>query len=255
MVLSHNTELEKSRLSNNYLGTIGIIKIAKGLQNVKKLTEFNINNNGVGEQAAEYNAGALSHNINLQKLYLDNFKVVGIIEITRALQNTSTLTDFSISSNKIGKAAADDIAAVLLHNTNLQELQIHDNSLKTAGIIKITKALQDISTLTVFNISKNSVGDKAADDIAAVLSHNTKLQNLCLDNNHFKAAGMIEIVKGLQNISTLTVFGISNNYVGDKATDDIAMVLYHNTNLQKLYLDKKNFKTGGMIKIAKANVP
>ena len=50
----------------------------------------------------------------------------------------------------------------------------------------------------VFNISSNYIGDKAVDDIAAVLSRNTKLQKLCLDNNRFKTAGMIEIVKGLQ---------------------------------------------------------
>ena len=36
------------------------------------LVEFNNSNNGVGEPAADYNATALYHNINPQKLYLDN---------------------------------------------------------------------------------------------------------------------------------------------------------------------------------------
>ena len=48
------------------------------------------------------------------------------------------------------------------------------------------------------------------------------------------------------------MFGISNNYVSDKAADDIAMVLSHNANLQKLYLDNNKLKTVGMIKIVKA---
>ena len=101
-------------------------------------------------------------------------------------------------------------------------MHLQNNNLGTAGIIKITKVLKDISTLTVFNISSNCIGDKAVGDIAALLPHNTKLQKLCLDNNHFKTAGMIEIVKTLQNISTLTLFGINSNYVSDIAVDDIA---------------------------------
>ena len=43
-------------------------------------------------------------------------------------------------------------------------------------MIKIAKALQNISTLTAFRIDSNNVGEEAADDIATVLSNNTQLQ-------------------------------------------------------------------------------
>ena len=52
----------------------------------------------------------------------------------------------------------------------------------------------------------------------------------------------------------MTVFGISNNSVGEfeEAADDIALALSCNAKLQKLHFGSNNFKTMGMIKIAKA---
>ena len=70
-------------------------------------------------------------------------------------------------------------------------------------MIKIAKALQNISTLTKFSIYNNNVGEEAADDIATVLSHNTQLQVINFNSNSFNTVGMIKIAKGLQNISTL----------------------------------------------------
>ena len=81
-------------------------------------------------------------------------------------------------------------------------------------MIKIAKALQNILTLTSFIISDNKVGEEASDDIAKVLSHNAKLEELNFSNNQFKAVGMIKITKALQNIITLTVFNISSNTQG-----------------------------------------
>ena len=252
-VLSHSTNLQELFLHTNNFKTVGVIKIAKALRNVSTLTAFSIGNNDVDQEAAKDIATVLSHNTKLRTLHLrdNSFKAIGMIKIAKALQNVSTLRWFSISSNYVDEKAADDIATALSHNTELQELYLNNNSFKTIGIIKITKDLQDVTTLTVFNISSLNVGEGAAADIATVLFHNTKLQKLHLQNNNLNTVGMIEILKALQNISTLIVLNISNNNVGEEAADDIATVLSHNTNLQKLCLHSNNFKTVGMIKIAK----
>ena len=254
IVLSHNTKLQRVGLGGNNFKTVGMIKIVKSLQNISTLNSFNIRDNNAGEEAADDIATVLSHNTKLQGIDLggNNFKTVGMIKTVKALQNMSTLIRFGIGNNSVGEEAADDIATVLSRNTKLQELYLHDNNFKTVGMIKIVKALQNISTLIRFDIRNNSVGEEAADDIATVLSHNTKLQGVDLDGNNFKTVGMIKIVKALQNISTLIGFGIGNNNVGEEAADDIATVLSHNTKLQKLYLHDNNFKTVGMMKIVKA---
>ena len=78
----------------------------------------------------------------------------------------------------MGDKAADDIAAVLSHNTDLQYLILTGNSITILGAIKIARALQSTLTLLTLDISNNNTSSEAADDIAVVLSHNTMLQNL-----------------------------------------------------------------------------
>ena len=87
--------------------------------------------------------------------------------------------------NHITDLAADDIATVLSHNTQLQEFGVGKNNLRSAGAIKIAKALQNISTLTTLYINDNQITDEAAlaDDIATAVSCNKKLQELDISNN------------------------------------------------------------------------
>ncbi|XP_065918394.1 NACHT, LRR and PYD domains-containing protein 12-like isoform X2 [Dysidea avara] len=250
-VLSHNTKLQKLGLAGNSLQTEGAIKISRGLQNTSTLIVLHISNNNIGVEAADDIATVLSHNTKLQELHLagNNLQTEGAIKISRGLQNTSTLTVLYISNNNIGVEAADDIATVLSHNTKLQTIEL-GNNLLAAGGIKISRGLQNTSTLTVLYISNNNIGVEAADDIATVLSHNTKLQTIELGNN-LLAAGGIKIFKSLQFTSTLTSFGISDNNIGVEAADDIATVLSHNTKLQQLYLAGNNLQTEGAIKISR----
>ena len=253
-VLSKMTRLQELYLYNNNLGTAGMIKIAKALQDTSTLKVFSIGGNRIDEGAADDVAMILSNNAKLKEIYLhnNNFKTGGIIKIAKALENTSALTAFSIGDNNVGEGAADDIAAVLSHNFRLKEIYLHNNNFKTAGIMKIVKSLQNISGLTAFSIGDNSVGEEAADDIAAVLSHNTKLQQLHLHNNNFRTVGIIKIVKALQNIATLTVLSIGDNDIGEEAADDIATILSQNTKLQEVHLHNNSFKTAGVIKITEA---
>jgi len=61
-----------------------------------------------------------------------------------------------INSSNITKTAADDIAAVVLSNSKLQVLNLGDNNLQTAGVIKIAKVLQSVSSLTDFYLDKTA---------------------------------------------------------------------------------------------------
>ena len=122
------------------------------------------------------------------------------MKIAKGLQNTSSLTILNITNNNISEEAADDMAAVLSHNTKLQELYVGENNLQASGAMKIAKGLQNTSSLTILNISNN---EEAVDDIAAVLSHNNKLVTLELGNNYLGTLGVKKIVKALQKTTSL----------------------------------------------------
>ena len=102
-----------------------------------------------------------------------------------------------ISKNGITNNAASTISALISCNTQLQELDISDNCLQLTGITTVLIGLQGISTLTKLSISKNDIAEKAASNIAALISYNTKLQELDISDNHIQLTGVPIISKAL----------------------------------------------------------
>ena len=202
------------------------------------------------QMAVDYLAAVMCHNVHSKSSYLQ--AIPGFCtNVKYTLQKIyNDMETIILSGNNINEEAAGDIAAVLSHNTKLQELYLGGNNLQAAGAIKIVEALQNATNLVELNLNNNKINDEAADDIAAFLSHNTKLQKLYLSGNNFETAGAIKIAKGLQNATNLSILHLNNNNIGEEAADDIAAVLSHNIKLQKLYLGGNNLQAAGAIKIA-----
>ena len=259
--LSCNTQLQELDISKNYLQSTGAITIAKALQSSHILKKLFISNNNITEEAADDIAAVICSNTQLQDFDIseNNLQSTGAIKIARALQSISTLNKLCISNNHITGKAADDIATAVSCNTELQELDISNNCFQADGIIKITKALHhDISdngissTLIKLYISNNKITDKAAYDIAAAISSNTRLQELDISDNDLRATGAVTISKALQKISTLTKLYISKNSITDKAADAIAVAISCNTQLQELDISDNRLRTVGTIIISQA---
>ena len=241
-VLSLNTKLKKLFIYENNLQSLGAMKIAKGLQNTSSLTTLVISNNNINEEAADDIATVLSHNINLKILVLGNnyFGTVGFKKILKALQSILCLTTLSIVKSNISEEAADDIATMLCKNDKLKILNLYANDLGTVGIKIIMQGLQNTLYLTTLNIGCNNITEEAADDIAAVLCRNNKLEVLDLSSNNLGTVGIRKIMKGLQSTSCLTALNIGCNKISEEAADDIAAVLCRNNELEILDLSSNN---------------
>ena len=252
-VISCSTQLQELDISGNELQTTGIIKILKALQNTSTLTKLINSKNCITDKAADEIAAVISCNSQLQELDIsdNNLQATGTIAILKALQHISTLTKLYIHKNNINYKAAD-IAAVISCNTQLQKLDISDSNLQPTDGIKVLTALQNISTLTKLFIGNNYITNRAADNIAAVISCNTHLEKLDISSNHLQTTGIITILKALQNISTLRNLYIGKNDITDIAADDIAAVISCNMKLKELDISDNNLQTTGAITISKA---
>ena len=159
--------------------------------------------------------------------------------------------------NNITYKAANDIAAAISCNIELQEFDINTNKLQAAGTIKIAKALQGINTLTKININDNSITFEAAIDIAVAISKNIQMQEFDLGRNDFQEKGTVIIAKALQNISELTKLYIHDNNIthseANNFADDIAAVIMCNTQIEELDVRENDLYTMEIMKIAKAN--
>ena len=256
--ISCNTELQEFDINTNNLQAAGTMKIAKALQGIDTLTKININDNNITFEAANDIAVTISKNIHLQEFDLgrNDFQEKGTVIIAKALQNISELTKLYIHDNNIthseANSFADDIAAVIMCNTQMEELDVSENDLHAMEIIKIAKSLQHICTLKKMCISKNNITDKAANDITDVIKCNPHLQEFDISVNSLQTRGVTRIAKSLQNISMLTKLHINNNNITDEAAYVIADIILCNSNLEEFYTGSNNLQTVGAMKIIKA---
>ena len=240
LILSCN-ELQELYLSGNNLHDTGMIKIAEALQNNYVLKVFDISNNYINSKAANSIAATLANKTKLEELYLNGnqLQAEDMVTIISELQNTS-LKIFNISQIMINNTAANRIASIFIRNTQLQELYLSENVLKTKDIFEISSGLKNTSTLKVFDISNNDISSEAADDIVYVLSRQVKLEKLILGGNDLQDS-LIVIMNELKCYSTLKVLDISNNRAGIATMDRITVILCLQTNLQMLYCGGSNF--------------
>ena len=246
--ISCNIHLQELNLGSNNLQASGIINIARSLQKISSLTKVYINNNNITDEAADDIAAAISCNIHLQELNLgsNNLQTSGIIKITNRLQTISSLTKLYINHNNITDEAADDIAAAVSCNTQLEVLDVSGNNLQAIGAIKIGKNLKHIYTPKTLFICNNNM----ADDVATTISGNVYLQELYVCRNNLQTAGTI--VKVSQNIFTLTKLHFGNNIISDQTANDIAALVSRNTKLNVIEISGSELQTTGTIKIMKA---
>ena len=155
---------------------------------------------------------------------------MGAIKIAQGLQKISSLTTLYINDNHITDEAAGDIAAAISCNAMLV-LDVSNNNLKTTGVKKLAKTLQNVCTLTNLYMSNNNITDSAADDIAIAISCNPHLKEFDIGENKLEGRGAIKLAKSLQNFSTLSKLFMDDNLITDEAADNFAAVIRHNPHL------------------------
>ena len=137
--ISCNIHLQELNLGSNDLQTSGTIKIAKSLQKISSLTKLYIDHNNITDEAADDIAAAIFCNQKLQEFDISENKLqkAGATKVLKALKGINTLRKLYISNNYITDEVADDIAAVISRNTDMELLDISGNNLQAKGAIKI----------------------------------------------------------------------------------------------------------------------
>ena len=243
VVLSKNTNLEVLDISCNYLQAAGAIKIFKAMKNVSNLETINISHNMITDEAAENIATVLSHSINLKTIDLSSnyFKPEGFVKIFDKMKNIVHLKKLFIGYNEItGFKTLDCIATFLFHNKELQELDLSNIFLQAEGIIKVFKSMKSITNLRKLYICDNIISDEAAGDIAAILSQNTKLEELDISCTNLLTTGAVKIFQGMKDTSTLTQLNVAHNMITDKATEYVMNILSNNNKLKEINLSCNN---------------
>ena len=280
--LSHNYKGLEQLFLNSELPMTHLRMIMEVLAKFINLKVFEIDN--ITDQVIDYLTSIISQNAPLQYFGITNSNLctTSVIKIIKVLQNTSNLQELIINTG-----ATNVIATVVSDNSIVQNLDLHDINLQTVCIFKTlsitnlqvrnkissTEATENIAPTISCDLQlyseksfpkalqssfifkklfiNNNITEEAADDIAAAFSSHTQLEVFDICGNYVKTPSMIKIAKALQQTSTLQQLYINNN-ITDEIVEDIAAVIYSNTQLKEFSFSKNNLQSTGAIKIAKA---
>ena len=237
--------LERLLLSDNNLNDDGVIKIAHSLCKHSKLKCFNLRNNNITEEAAEALASIISSNTGLEELYLDNNQLqLGVIKISTALKNISSIKMLDLTNNNIPEEVADELSAAIRANNSLEKLRLNGNHLGSSTI-KIVNALKDISTLKEISLNGNqNRSEELAPALTSTITKSKLLERLLLSDNNLNDDGVIKIAHSLCKHSKLKCFNLRNNNITEEAAEALASIISSNTGLEELYLDNNQLQLG-----------
>ncbi|XP_065894687.1 protein NLRC5-like [Dysidea avara] len=250
LVISANNTLKEISCNGNNLQAAGCITLAQSLTHISTLTILNINGNSITDKGAFAIAEIISCNVKLRELYLNNnsLQEAGVIEICASLFKLIGLEVLSLSKNHITYQAARAISTVT-SKTYLEKLFLNDVKLSTHSMIALAKVLQELHSLKSLDISYNHITDKAAKDVASIISRNLMLESIDISGNAFQVYGLREIFMSMSEVKMLKVVNISNNCIVNGLVDHVVAILESNTMLETLSLNNCYLSLTGIVKI------
>ena len=171
---------------------------------------------------------------NLKHLYLCSLGIkLNVSILLKGLKSCTNLQTLDIHDNSIG---SEDTAALvgLKSCTNLQTLDISKNSLGSEGVAALVNGLKSCTNLQTLDISKNSLGSEGVAALVNGLKSCTNLQTLYIRDNSIGSEGAAALAEGLKSCTNLQTLDISWNSIGSEGAAALAEGLKSCTNLRTL---------------------
>ena len=215
------TNLEVLNVRDNAFGPDGVRAFSVLLETCTNLKELNVTNDGLGPEGARLIAQALNKNPNLKLEVFEagrsRLEDGGISELAEVFGRMKTLRKISIPQNGIKKVGMMALFKNLLHNPDLQMIEVNDNYLNDAEVAACLGAcIENLAFLSVLNIGDCMLGDKGAAVVFnALKSTNQHLMELYVQYNELSTG---------------------------RSADDIIELAMTRSNLVKLHLQGNDFK-------------
>ena len=158
--------------------------------------------------------------------------------------------DVTTSTN----AVANMLSLVLSNATLLEYLNLSGCRLKTEHMKIILEALTQVVSIVTISLSDNNLAYGVFDLLASVITCNRGLQCIELSNCNLQEAGILSMVKALQNCEELQSLDFSNNVITDDVAVSVAMLIETCQSIQDLRLQNCQLQYVGIQKIAEAMV-
>ena len=256
-LLVSNINLNTIHFSHNDLGGIKPNTYTKELSTLKCLSSFTLLEPEMLNITADELVDALDLNINAKVVALSDHKLQAMqtscIEISQILQSDPSIVFLEIPKFcAVNEESVDLLMAAIKASPLLQRIDISQNNLNTAGVLKFATVMKDTMNLKSLIMKSNEINEEAANALADSLENKGGLEVLNLGINRIRTTGAIKISQALKNNTALQILNLHNNAIESSAAEEISLMLTNKINLLEIDISQNSLKSEGVIKIAKS---
>lgn len=187
-------------------------------------------------------------------IYIYMFPNQAIKQLSDVLETNTSVTSLNLhySNDPFSQNNISSLATLLTVNTTLTELSLSMNRLSDREIILLSDSLQSNTTLRTLNLSQNEIGDEGVNALSICLKVNTSISILDLSENRIGNRGAILLSEALELNRSLTILILDYNQIEDQGGDALAKMLTINTSLEKLFIEGNSLSDNSAIAFADA---
>ena len=250
MAMFNSETLELFNLQFCSLSDINKAIIFNSLKITRTLKYLNISGITTNLQLEDDVVAIVKHNVKLEHLEIAqcNISKSGMEKITAVCYN---LLYINFSNNESLNHMGRSIATLIANNTDLKCINLSNCQLLPDDIRDITKALQNLSSLQYINLSLNKMLDELSGEMAAVITHNKKLEKVYFSTVTLRVRSFKIIAKALSQITSLTYLDFNGNKVDDSVATEVAKFMAKNKNIIEVRFSKLQLQHNGYKKLNK----
>jgi len=248
-------------LSNNKVSDNKLPIIAKILQQNKVLNSINFSNNNIHFSLAEIIVRILKEtptliNVNLSNdSFNDSATIKLIVEGLKANKNLSNINCAGIRVNS-KSLNLDDLklfSDLLKDNKSLIHFDFSRNNIGPKGMELLAASLKTNNSIKSLNLSGNNLGSEGLRIIIELLKANPNITHIDLSNNNLGSDDMKAFCQFLKTNKTVTSINFNGNNIGDKGAKELATIIKENkTNLSEIKISDNKIGHEGAKSIVKA---
>ena len=251
-MLKENKVLKSLNLSNNNLGELALLYIAKGLQHNTSLVQLNLSSCAltVTDRSEQALGEMLKTNTTLKGLNMSGNTSLGDTGVKCISEGTfvsTTLILLNLRNCGITASGAKYLSQMLSQNRSLQSLDIGANHIGDEGISNIAEALKSNKTLRELLMPYCGITDESkVCTLSEALKTNRTLVKLDLSANLcITDTALISLGEGLRHNCGLEILKLWGNHPPQVTNDSLKRFIL---SLQNSNLTKISFWTWGQQK-------
>lgn len=237
-VIRRGCSIERLHLTGNKIGPDGVKAVTDAIMG----GDMNGSNSSLDvDMHPSLDALSLYLPSGLQELFLGGTGMgpTGCAAVARMLETSKTIRVISMANCEIGDSELEVLASSIKRNRDnlpLAALHLSFNNITCKGLDFLMNAIWGSHTLRELLLDNNVLGERGAEQVAAILPHLKTLEVLDLGFNSIKSNGMRTLMRVVAEQHHLVSLSVSGNPIDTAAAKLVAYALAYNRSLKSISL-------------------